>query len=427
MVCAYEPSSDISFGIKNTLAFEHIFARISTVTVTAVAPTAISDITINLVDPKTGGVYNLRTGAGQTDGTGWSSLLPASGSQQLYRNAGSITAGASNTGSDNDFYIVPGVYQLEASWTASVGDYSQEYSTMSSTSTVSVQGGKVNSISCSLSGDVESLSFGVSVTVWDTQNKVAEFEIEPTFGGLMIAPLYYSSMNGFEIKDDDWNHDSYNTVYGKNDGSYFFNFVEVGQFFDADGESFSAMSGDIDNTIKISYGGYDDWRVPTLDELCTFTTGDSPGTSRTGSMVNGNAGSKFAIIQLTGVTHAGSSTPAGLLLFPDGNTITGKVLSSINNGTSCTTGVTGSELQAYLNQGCVFLPASGMETSHLWWGNGVACEYLSSTSLGENTAMRRMDCGFYIDGNDQEAWLSFDIAQSKSGCYFSVRLVRDAE
>ena len=424
VICAYEPSSDITWKTKNTLAFEHIFARISTVNVTAVAPCAISNVTISLINPKTGGTYNLRTGHGQINATGWSSLVPADGSQQqLYRNTGNIASGANHTGSNNDFYIVPGTYKLKATWTASVDDYSQSYSDMVTEQTITIQKGKVNSISCSLSGDPEQIKFAVSVTPWGSKSisglEFNHHEQVPTFGGLMIAPapLYYSSVNGFEIKDDDWNHDSYNSVYGKNNGSYYFNFIELGSYFDADGNSFSTSSGSIDNTNKISYGGYDDWRVATQAEWSTITTGESPGVSRDGSTVNGNSGARYALIKLTGVTHAGSSTPNGLLLFPDGRTITGKALSGINN-TTCTAEVSGTELQNYLDQGCAFLSASGSYYNGSWRYGASRCYFWTATE-------RNSTNGYYALFYPTNVAAGYNI--SKSAYYFSVWLVRNSE
>ena len=165
VVCAYK--SNPTYGTRNTLQFDHIFARISTVTVSATAPYNISAITIWIVNPKTGGTYNLYTGSGRIDGTGWSSLTPSSSTQtQLFSNAGTITAGDSSTGVNNDLYIVPGTYQLKATWTASVDDYSQTYTTKTSVSNVFIQGGKVNSISVSLSGDATEITFSIAVADW---------------------------------------------------------------------------------------------------------------------------------------------------------------------------------------------------------------------------------------------------------------------
>lgn len=89
-----------------------------------------------------------------------------------------------------------------------------------------------------------------------------------SFGGLMIAPapLYYNGST-FVIKDNDWNHSSFGSIRGKSNGSYYFNFIDIGSYFDSRGSSFSHYSGNINNNgNKVSYGGYDNWRVPTRIE-----------------------------------------------------------------------------------------------------------------------------------------------------------------
>ena len=403
IVCAYMASP--AYKAKNTLSFEHIFARLGQVTVSAASGYTISGVSIKIT-PKTGGTYNLRTGAGKTDGTGWSGLT--TGSETVIGNTVGNTA--------NDIYLVPGTYTLTASWTATKGDYTENIENM--TCDICLVAGKINKISTTLSGNAKEIVFNVNIAPWTDNNQVVEFPtFIPTFGGLQIAsaPLYYNGTT-FEIKDDDWNHDSYNSVYGKNSGSYYFNFVELGSYFDADGGSFSTSSGSIDNTNKISYDGHDDWRLPTWAEWCTLTTGASPGTSRTGSTVNGNAGSKYAIIRLTGVTHAGNSTPYGLLLFPDGATISGKTLSGINN-TTATSGVTLAELQTYLDQGCAFLPASGFHGGSGWYSAGSEGYYWSAA---ENSAVNGYSLLF--DSGYVNPSYGYN---GKSSNYFPVRLVRD--
>lgn len=67
VVCAYLASP--TYNSTNTLTFEHIFARITDVTLTAVEGYTITGVSV-YVTPKTGGTYNLRTGAGRSDGTG---------------------------------------------------------------------------------------------------------------------------------------------------------------------------------------------------------------------------------------------------------------------------------------------------------------------------------------------------------------------
>lgn len=193
LICAYLPYNSSSPGTtgtptagkavykaKNNLAFQHVFARISTVAVTNADPVAtISNYTIYLKNTKTGGTYNLRTGDGQTNGTGWSSLLPADGTNPtLLTTTGSLAPGAaaSTTGSvynaaDQSYYIVPGTYKLIATWTASVDQYTQTYTSKESTSSFAFVGGKINAISCRLTGDPAELQFSVSVADW-TNNSV---------------------------------------------------------------------------------------------------------------------------------------------------------------------------------------------------------------------------------------------------------------
>ena len=233
------------------------------------------------------------------------------------------------------------------------------------------------------------------------------------FAGFFIAPapLYYNGTT-FVIKDDDWNHDSYNSVYGMNEGSYYFNFIELGSYFDADGSSFSTSSGDIDNTNKISYGGHDNWRLATMSEWSSIVS-----RYRTGATVNGSGGCCLALIRLTGVTHAGNSTPYGLLLLPDGVTMTGmsRTFNWSNESSSFNREVTASQLQEYLDQGCVFLPASGQNYNTGWYRGGTdGYNWTGSESTADNAfyLYYAADSYYWTNNND------------KSILRLSVRLVR---
>lgn len=232
-----------------------------------------------------------------------------------------------------------------------------------------------------------------------------ELYYTPTsFGGLLIAsgPLAYN--NGAYMIEDDWNHDSYGSVHGKNNGSNYFNFIEMGQLFEK--ADFSINDGSIENLLDPLNG----WRLPTQAEWASIV-----GTTRAGSTVNGSAGKHYALVQLTGVTHAGSSTPTGLLIFPDNKTITGKALSGMDN-TAKTTGVTAAEINAYLEQGCVFIPQSGNAYDvYGAWGTGGM--YLSST---ENSGT--LSCVLTFEGSN----INPNASANKSKFYMSVRLVKPA-
>ena len=223
------------------------------------------------------------------------------------------------------------------------------------------------------------------------------------FAGMEITPgpLYYGS-NGYEIKDG-WNYDSYHSIYGKTDGSTYFNFIELGQLFES--SVFSASDGDIEKVLD----PLDGWRVPTNAEWASIL-----GTTRNGSTVNGASNKHYAMIQLADVTHANSSTPSGLLIFPDGETITGVTLSYMDNTTS-NTGITESQLDNYLGQGCIFLPGSGFYDGQTW-GNGHY--YWSSTENNSST-------GYNLYFEPSNTISSVD-NKNKRTCYLPVYLVKGA-
>ena len=168
IVCAYLPSP--TFQQSNTLTFHHIFARIGQVSVAAAGGYAITDVMVKFT-PYTKGKYNLRTGDGKNDGTGWSELAsPAE--YTVYSKSG--------TGNQsNDIYLVPGSYRMTATWTAEKGDYRQTYSAIQSKDPVSFAGGKINAVGIQLGGNAKDIVFSVSVTPWgNPENKTAEFPFE---------------------------------------------------------------------------------------------------------------------------------------------------------------------------------------------------------------------------------------------------------
>ena len=209
------------------------------------------------------------------------------------------------------------------------------------------------------------------------------------FAGLELTqgPLYYGT-NGYEIKNT-WNTTSYNTSYGKTSGSTFFNFLDLGELFES--SIFSTSDGSIDNELD-PLGG---WRLPTSSEWSSII-----GTTRSGATVNNTSGQHYAVLQLTGVSYAGSSTPTGILLFPDDTTITGTTLANTDSSTP-NTGITSSQLDEYLNQGCVFLPAGGYYSSS-WSSNG---EYWSSSEYDTTDGNFFAFAGNTISNTDKEDYL----------------------
>lgn len=200
VVCAYFPYAENTYLQKNQLAFNHIFARIAGVSVKADDDCAISEVSVSIVDAKTGGEYNLRTG--------WSNPVPASGDIEIYQRTAAIASGESDaTGSifddaDGSLYLVPGSYQLKATWTATIDDYTQTYTAMSSKTALDFVGGKVNIIACKLTGDAEEIVFSVNVRDWtgnDLGNKVFPTEnvVYATLSELKMAV-------GFDVDCSDY-------------------------------------------------------------------------------------------------------------------------------------------------------------------------------------------------------------------------------
>lgn len=151
VVCAYVASP--TYKSPSVLTFEHIFARIGNVTVSAVGGYTITGVSLTIT-PRTGGTYNIKTGVGQTDATGWSSLTTGS--------ATTIFSGSTGTVS-NDLYLVPGTYDLSFSWTATKGDYSANLST---TVSGTFSRGCVSTVTAGLTGDADDIVFNVSVNSW---------------------------------------------------------------------------------------------------------------------------------------------------------------------------------------------------------------------------------------------------------------------
>ena len=184
------------------------------------------------------------------------------------------------------------------------------------------------------------------------------------FAGLQISkgPLYYGT-NGYEIKDS-WEYNSYNSIYGKNVGSTYFNFINMGELFEKSG--FTSSDGDIENSLD----PLDGWRLPTSEEWNLII-----GTTREGSTVNGNT-AHYSLIQLTDVTYGSTTNPIGLLIYPDGEIINGTTL-TIDNPYSYI-GITELQLNEYLSQGCIFLPSCGHRDTDTWRNIGSVGFYLSS-------------------------------------------------
>ena len=122
-----------TYKSSNTLQFSHIFGQIGNVTVSPDTGFSASDITnVSItVTPKTGGTYNLRTGA-------WSGVT-----------TGSATGIANSTPGTkaNTLYLVPGSYTVSGSWYA-------KGKAMSDSGSVTVTAGQQLNITIALGGEL---------------------------------------------------------------------------------------------------------------------------------------------------------------------------------------------------------------------------------------------------------------------------------
>ena len=409
VVCAYSP--DWAYKTECDMTFYHILARLGNVTTMAVDDYTVTGISISIT-PKTGGTYNILTGNGRTDGTGWSSVTTAS--------SASSVANSSVGTKGNDIYLVPGAYLMSVSWTATKGDYSHSFGPADVL--VPMTAGKVNDVVFRIGGEADEILFSVSVSDWGV-NPVDKGTLEAvhdpvlvySFGGIEVAPgdLYYDG--AFWSIDEAWDtHCTHKVAYGVTEGvaSSYFSFIDMGQLFEK--ADFGKSDGDIENLLD-PLGG---WRMPTRDECMTLAATSTD--VRPGSMVNGNPNCHWAFIQLDfDIRYASVTGRKGILVFPDNETVIGKELLSFDDHTTFTSNFSLSDIETYTSQGCVFLPGTGnayyYSSLNNGWGSGGFGGYLTSESA--NT-----DDGYFfwfLQGNAINTY-----SGSKDTSYYPVRLVR---
>ena len=289
VICAYMASP--SYKTKNTLTFEHVFARLGDVEVSAADGYTISGVSISIT-PKTGGTFNMRTGAGKTDGTGWSSLTD--GTATAIANA---TPGTKS----NDIYLVPGTYTLTASWTATRGLYTETIE--NKTVDVALTGGKVNKITTTLGGNAEEVVFGVSINPWGAATTDVEFPTTDPANGhayvdlglrsggnkILFATMNvgasspeeygdyfawgetakrYTSISGSTITGGtfEWSNCPYHTGSTNNTGWSKYIPTSKSSFWSGEGSPDNLLTLEAsDDVASVQWGG--EWRMPDADEL----------------------------------------------------------------------------------------------------------------------------------------------------------------
>ena len=161
VICAYHETP--TYKVENELAFEHIFARIGTVSITPPAGYQVSSGLRIYINPYIKGTYNLKTRS-------WTGKAPD--------NSSPMKTIATATGNNaNDLWLVPGTYTLTATYTLTKGSGGGSYSkNFTRTAIVTVVGGCINTIETTLpQGTAEDIVFNVSVTPWDNHTVTASF------------------------------------------------------------------------------------------------------------------------------------------------------------------------------------------------------------------------------------------------------------
>lgn len=166
VVCAFQGTP--TPRTSNTLVFDHILARINNVTVNAQTGYTISNVVISIV-PNVSGTYNMFTGLGQTDGTGWSGLAP--GSATVISRPDGLPGVQTN-----DLWLVPGSYSVTASWRATKGDSVQDYADKAQT--VAITASKLNNLVTTLGGNASEVVFSVTVNEWTDLNVPVNFPVD---------------------------------------------------------------------------------------------------------------------------------------------------------------------------------------------------------------------------------------------------------
>ena len=231
-------------------------------------------------------------------------------------------------------------------------------------------------------------------TNWTVQTSSVPVQVGK-FNGREIAPcnLMYDGEK-YVIPYDDWNHND-NTLYGEIEGSYHFTFYQLRSYF---------------TSLGVSYNGHNDWRIPTKAEFSYIIEGP-----RAGSTVNGVAGVKYV-----GVSDK------GLLVFPDGCSITGAELTNVNSKEQYNE-LSDEEIVSYINQGCVFYPNVLHYRNGSWTGgNYYWCSDENPSALGYMGGTPQYMVYTYQIGNPVGLHYG-QINEDNKNFYYSVRLVRTAD
>lgn len=439
IICAY--AANPTYKSVNTLSFDHIFARLTDVSVSAVSPYTISDVSISIT-PLVSGTYNLYTGAGQTDGTGWSNISPAA--------SASVIASATGT-NNNDIYLVPGSYTLTASWTATKDNYTQTF--IGKTVDVDLVAGKTNKITASLTGDGTEIKFSVSVTAWEDNvidagtfpvadaapaypQPIGQFTINAQGSQVGFAPgnLQAHITSGpvdFVYMADQWRfaanqYDCCNSSLVVGSWVDYFGWVGASASYDSYGllskdQSYNAWYGNIElENMQTPWGeipGVVTAIGPGWRGLSAGEHGYLFNSRMTNATVNNTQNARYSMAVVNGVY--------GMILFPDdfsGGTPEGVTWGTINAPSVNRSIVTIDGWSTLESAGCVFLPAAGYRSGNSLYGAGKGFYWSSSAGNGTSASCLR----FKLEDSEDDPSITTDDNSQRYYGYF-VRLVKEVE
>jgi len=149
-VCAYIQTP--GYNQSNVLNFEHILARIGTISLAN--PSNYDNTTVNSITltPVTSGTYNIRTKE-------WTQTQ--SGNPVTLNNG------------NNDLWCIPGAYTMTVNYTLKKDDYTK---TFTKTGNLTLTAGKKNQLQGNLpAGDEQELTFTITVVEWENQEQTISF------------------------------------------------------------------------------------------------------------------------------------------------------------------------------------------------------------------------------------------------------------
>lgn len=165
VICVY--NSSVTYGAECPMQFQHIFAMLGSVTITAETGYTVSDVVVTVYDNHTFGTsyyYDMKTGVFNN---------PVLADPLTSTRTFSVANATPGTKA-NGVCFIPGTYTVRATWRATKGSYTK---TFDKTDTVVLERAKVTDLSAELGGDAVKVTFSVTVNPWNTDSGTLVFPV----------------------------------------------------------------------------------------------------------------------------------------------------------------------------------------------------------------------------------------------------------